>query len=159
MPKIYFTSGKTIEISGKEYSKMAPRMQASGVRLYRTSKGDFIPLNSNTMELIELGEPEAMPKEVAPSPEPMKPTKAEVEVMVEKVEKQETREDEQQRLLEEITAKSDCVHEEKEIYKQSTTKGDRWFPVCTFCGKRDRFVKADSLTPAEKLNAKVWQED
>jgi hypothetical protein len=32
----------------------------------------------------------------------------------------------------------------------------RYFPVCVKCGMRERYVKAESLTDDEKLNAKVW---
>jgi hypothetical protein len=53
MPKIYFTSGKTLEITDFEFERIAPKLQMGGIRLYRTAKGNLIPLNSTTIELIE----------------------------------------------------------------------------------------------------------
>ena len=53
MPKIYFTSGKTLEIEDYEFERIAPKLQRGGIRLYRTAIGNLIPLNSTTMELIE----------------------------------------------------------------------------------------------------------
>lgn len=168
MPKIYFTSGKALYITPEEFSRIGSKLNGGGIRVMRFQSGELMPLNSNTIELIspqenlidEVSEPEN------PIVEPEKPTPAEVEVMQEKVEKKEVREvpeeeskeERIQKMKDDFMAKANCVHSEKEIYKVNTAKGERFFPVCIFCGKRERYVKADSLEPAVKLNAKVWEE-
>jgi len=73
-----------------------------------------------------------------------------------------------------MTAKSNCKHEPEkmELYIQHTAKGIRYFPVCSFCGRRERYVAESKImkgeyvgTPNEKwtekdiANAKAWIED
>jgi hypothetical protein len=69
-----------------------------------------------------------------------------------------TDEQKAQKQMDDMIAKSNCKHEPEkmEMYQQQTSKGVRFFPVCSFCGKRERYVKADSLTEEQKLTAKVW---
>jgi hypothetical protein len=77
-------------------------------------------------------------------------------------------------IMAEMTAKSNCKHEPEkmELYIQHTAKGIRYFPVCSFCGKRDRYVSESKIiageykgTPNEKwtekdiTHAKAWIED
>ena len=73
-------------------------------------------------------------------------------------------EERKEELLAEMKEKSECKHEDTEIYFQEVktgTKNDqkmarRYFPVCNFCGLRERYVKAASLSDEEKANAKQW---
>jgi hypothetical protein len=186
MPKIYFTSGKTLEITEDEFSRIAPKLQMGGIRLYRTGAGNLIPLNSTTMELIEkessdsaftedveaitalggVAGPEAVKvvkETVEPKPEP----KVE-ELPSEPVEvKEETPEQRNDRLLEEMKEKAMCTHEGKQkMYFQATKAGNRYFPVCEFCGKRERYISVKKIkdglvtdwTMEDLMSAKQYQE-
>lgn len=79
----------------------------------------------------------------------------------------ETPQETQDRMLAEMMEKSNChknKHEGQDmiIYYQETSVGKsktparRYFPVCSFCGVRERYVKASDLTDEQKENAKVW---
>jgi hypothetical protein len=64
--------------------------------------------------------------------------------------------------------KSNCKHEPEKLdmYMQSTAKGIRYFPVCSFCGKRERYVSEKKVRDGEIErwtgddidNAKMWIE-
>ena len=87
-------------------------------------------------------------------------------------EKPETPDEQRARVLAEMKEKSDCSNSkdhmghEQIIHYQDVTitrKGAksslpsrRYFPVCSFCGLKQRYVKADSLTDEQKDNAKGW---
>lgn len=73
--------------------------------------------------------------------------------------------------LEEMIEKSNCKHETEklELYIQHTAKGIRYFPVCSFCGKRERYVSESKIvkgeyagtpnghwTEADIVSAKAW---
>jgi hypothetical protein len=159
MPKIYFTSGKTLEITEYEFERIAPKLQMGGIRLYRTGQGNLIPLNSTTMELIEkestidafveaVEEAEklvegAKDETVKETPEPTKAPEKE-EKTVEEVEapKKETQQERQDKMLAELIEKSNCLHprDKLEMKYQETKAGKRYFPVCTFCGYRHRYI-------------------
>ena len=76
--------------------------------------------------------------------------------------------------LTKMMEKSNCKHEPEkmELYIQHTAKGIRYFPLCSFCGKRERYVAESKIvkgeyagTPNEKwtaddiAHAKPWIED
>jgi hypothetical protein len=150
-------SGKTWKLTDYEMETVAPKMQQGGIRLYRVSNG-FVPLNSNTIEFIERVEDEPVKEKPMEHGE-----EAILKPMVQEnkpEEKKESDEEKAKRKMDEIIAKSNCTHPEEkmEIYQKATAKGIRFFPVCSFCGKRERYVKADSLTDEQKLNAKVWND-
>jgi len=179
---IHFSSGKTLEITEFEFQNMSPKLNNKGIRTQKTKDGHLIPLNSMTMEYIEhIVEPEAvniLNKEVAR--EAMKETIAvrtdAKEPTLPKMDKQEAppapkTPDE---ILAEMTAKSNCKHEPEKLvlYRQHTAKGIRYFPRCTFCGKRERYVSESKIvdgkyagTPNEKwterdiVDAIDWIED
>jgi hypothetical protein len=59
MPKIYFASGKVIDFGYDEVNDVIARMKEGGARLMRVANQGFIPLNSNTIEFVEI-----LPKQV-----------------------------------------------------------------------------------------------
>jgi hypothetical protein len=76
--------------------------------------------------------------------------------------------------MEDLMSKSNCKHEAEklELFRQETAKGARYFPVCSFCGKRERYVSEKKIkdgayagTVNEKwtlddvATAKPWIED
>lgn len=151
---IHFVSGKTLEITEHERAKLAPKLGMKGVRTFTSTSGHIIPLNSNTMEFIEL----------VPEPE----IKLEKEV-IEKEVKDYLKIDPvpKEDPMEDMLAKSNCLHQNQTLYVQHTAKGIRYFPVCDFCGKRERYVSEkkilDGEYPSWSLedieNAKPWTKD
>ena len=140
---IHFVSGKTLDISELEFSNIAPKLGAKGIRCQVSQAGHIIPLNSTTMEYIEHIEEE--------QEAPVYEIKEKEEVVpVEKV-KPKT-EDE---ALNEMMAKSNCKHENQTLFVQHTAKGVRYFPVCDFCGKRDRYVSEKKVLDGEYEECKV----
>lgn len=187
MPKIYFTSGKTLEITEYEFERISPKLQMGGIRLYRTAKGNLIPLNSTTIELIEKEstgggfektletweeKAEKVPlKDIKPEPKEkeVQTIAEEPEEPEEKVEsaKPETPQEKQDRMMAELIEKSECLHprDRLQMMYQETKSGRRYFPVCTFCGYRHRYisikkVKAGTIdwTMDEVVAAKPWIE-
>lgn len=75
--------------------------------------------------------------------------------------------------LERMLELSNCKHEKEklELYIQHTAKGIRYFPVCSFCGKRERYVSESKIvkgeyagtpnehwTEADIVGAKTWMD-
>ena len=151
--KIHFVSGKTLDISELEFRNISPKLGAKGIRCQVSHAGHIIPLNSTTMEYIEHIEEE---EEV-----PVYELKEEDSTPIEKVEPKSPDE-----VMNDMLAKSNCTHENQSLYLQKTAKGDRYFPVCDFCGKRDRYVSEKKVLDGEYdewkyediENAKPWVE-
>ena len=147
---IHFVSGKTLEITEIEREKLAPKLGMKGVRTFTSASGHIIPLNSNTMEFIELiPEEETETKKVSRPAVRQEPT------------------EESKDPMEDMLAKSNCTHVNQSLYIQRTAKGIRYFPVCDFCGKRERYVSEKKIVDGEYenwtvehlQNAKDWIED
>lgn len=174
--KLYFVNGQSIEITDEEMLNMVKRMRHMGVKTHRTKYCDpnmLIFFNSSTCTHMELAEEEF--EQVIPQRKPVKREAVEP-VVEEKVEeepveeKKETQQERNDRILAEMKEKSDCAgnkHEGKEqiihyqdvMIKKKGAKplqSRRYFPVCSFCGLRQKYVKADSLTEDQKENARPW---
>ena len=153
--KIHFVSGKTLDISELEFRNISPKLGAKGIRCQVSHAGHIIPLNSTTMEYIEHIEDE-IPAAVEVDGEYLEVVKKEP-----KVEPKSPDE-----AMNDMLAKSNCKHENQSLYLQKTAKGDRYFPVCDFCGKRDRYVSEKKVLDGEYdewkyediENAKPWVE-
>lgn len=156
---IHFSSGKTLEITEQEFQNISPKLNSRGIKTQRTKSGHQIPLNSMTMEYIEWV-PEVEDEHINPEPvlvakkTEVGPTEAPTSTEVEP-EKPKTNDE----IVAEMTAKSNCKHETEKLnlYRQHTAKGIRYFPVCSFCGKRERYVSESKIvngdyagTPNEK---------
>ena len=166
---IHFISGKTLEINEMEYRNISPVLNAKGIKTKRLATGHVIPMNSMTMEFIE-HVPEELPGDNVMEDHDFVPDiKKAIENQMEEP-KVKTADD----IMAEMTAKSNCKHEPEkmELYIQHTAKGIRYFPVCSFCGRRERYVAESKImkgeyvgTPNEKwtekdiANAKAWIED
>jgi len=154
--KIHFVSGKTLDISELEFRNISPKLGAKGIRCQVSHAGHIIPLNSTTMEYIEHIEEEE--EEVREMPTETLVPKQTVEPKVESKSPDE--------VMNDMLAKSNCKHENQSLYLQKTAKGDRYFPVCDFCGKRDRYVSEKKVLDGEYdewkyediENAKPWVE-
>ena len=163
---IHFSSGKTLQITEIEFNNMPIKLNGKGIKTQKTASGHLIPLNSMTMEYIEHVPEDAEEEPIVPE------VKLAPVIKEETAEKPKRKTDEEQ--LAEMTAKSDCKHEPEklELYIQHTAKGIRYFPLCSFCGKRERYVSESKIvegkykgTPNEKwtedhiAHAKPWIED
>jgi len=163
---IHFGSGKTLEISEYEFSKMAPKLGAKGIRSQITEAGHIVPLNSTTMEFIE--------KVAEPTLEAGVTLLDKDETIIGEIQSQEVIPKTNSEILDIMKEKSNCKHEpeKQSLYVQHTAKGKRYFPVCDFCGKRERYISEKKIadkayvgTPNEKWTlddiktAKSWIED
>lgn len=164
---IHFSSGKTREIGSEEFSKLPIKLNARGIKtmLDRTEgRTLMIPLNSNTIEFIEeiIEIPEVTEEPVVEVDEVDELTaiKAELAKATEEVESKKDKEEIEKEKMDDMMAKSSCTHPEDGmvIYRHDTKKGSRYFPVCSFCGKRERYVKAESLPEEAKATAKIWED-
>jgi len=160
---IHFSSGKTLEITEAEFRVISPKLNGKGIKTQTTAAGHKIPLNSMTMEYIE-HVPEKEDKVINPEPV-LAPVKLPT---VMDQDKPKTNDE----IVAEMTAKSNCKHEPEklELYRQHTAKGIRYFPVCSFCGKRERYVSESKIvkdeydsdnpnsrwTSEDVINAKDW---
>lgn len=164
--KIHFLSGKTLDISDKDMKELRNRFTNGGVRYWeQRGTGNIILLSSNTIEYVEkIKEEEDNVRERAEGIEESNSERVEqdedgskwvsekdddpVESVSDESDVQsveETIEDKRKRLEAEMLAKSNCKHETQVLMYTQTTKGKRYFPVCTFCGKRDRYLSADKI--------------
>jgi hypothetical protein len=168
---IHFSSGKTLEITEAEFSNMSPKLNMKGIKTQRTVSGHLIPLNSMTMEYIE-HVPEKADSEINNEPvmkeHDFMPDIKKAAEKIEEEMKQQVSEPEKPKTAEEImaemTEKSNCKHEPEklELYRQHTAKGIRYFPRCTFCGKRERYVSESKIVDGKyegTVNEKWTSED
>lgn len=165
MIKIHFLSGKEIELD-QPWDKFPQKLTFGGLRLLKAGMNKLVPLNSSTIEFVEYV-PDAPVQEAPEVEAPVKEPEPEKQEPKPESEKPETAQEKNDRLIGEMMAKSNChknKHEGQELdwYYQdvsvgkSKAKARRYFPVCTFCGVRERYVKVDSLTDEQKENAKQW---
>jgi len=153
--KIHFVSGKELKITDAEFRGIAPKLGSKGIKCHRSEKGHLIPMNSTTMEFIEYVEEEV--------PDIVEVDEESVEV-VEQEPKEQPRDPDE--IMNDMISKSNCTHEKQSLYVQHTAKGVRYFPVCDFCGKRDRYVSEKKVLDGEYENwkyedienAKPWTE-
>ena len=155
----------------KQCTNMKLRMTGSGIRFYDLRNGKFIPLNSNTIEMIDFERPTEEVKmltveemldsdtgqvDMDDVPDYINPTAT---FEKEKAAAPPSREEKAATGLATLIEKSSCKHEldKQELNKVGSKKGTRYFNVCSFCGWRGRFVKESSLTAEQRDNAKIYQ--
>lgn len=165
---IHFGSGKEQDIETGRFDRFITELKSRGIRLMLDTNEErrlLIPLNSHTIEYVieERDEIVEVPDEDAKEDgltveEELEAIKAEAIAAKKEVDSKKDIEEKREDAMNEIMAKSNCQHVEVEIFRHDTTKGSRYFPVCTFCGKRERYVKADSLTDEQKENAELWKD-
>lgn len=156
MISVYFTSGKVLELEKGEDERFLRGIKLrGGIKYYQTNKGHIIPLNSQTIELIEVGEMDVEEKEFeraaiiaqeTPVPEVPKMDKQEAP--------KESEQEKNDRRLKELMDKSDCEHEKEklEVKFTATKNGKRYFPVCSFCGHRGRFIGKQKVAEGRDTN-------
>lgn len=157
---IHFVSGKTLDITEKEFQGIAPKLGSKGVKCHKSQEGHLIPMNSTTMEFIEhIKEEEKIITEVEFSKERQ-------DALNKKIAEAKEEPKDPDEIMNDMIAKSNCKHENQSLYIQKTAKGDRYFPVCDFCGKRERYVSEKKVLDGayeewkyeDIENAKPWVE-
>lgn len=162
MVRITFVGGHEREFD-YDWNKVAPKLLQGGLRLFAPYPGILIPLNSATIAMVEYEDEEIIDDNCEIEME-FEEEKLEAAEQEEKPVEKKSIEEKKEELMAEMVAKSNCKHENTEIYYQEVKTGPRtnqkiarrYFPVCTFCETRERYVKADSLTDEERANAKIW---
>jgi len=147
---IHFSSGKTLEITELEFNNMPVKLNGKGIKVQKTAGGHLIPLNSMTMEYIEYvqEEEDQSEGEIAERTREDSQFEPELPEMKEQLEKPKAKTGEE--IMAEMIAKSDCDHKGKLVlYRQHTAKGIRYFPRCTFSGKRERYVSESKIVKGE----------
>jgi len=161
--RIHFVSGKTLDIEEIEFKNISPKLGAKGIRCQVSQAGHIIPLNSTTMEYIEHIEDEVKPTQKAITEVEFPKEQAEaLNTKLAEIRKEKPKDPDE--VLNEMLAKSNCAHENQSLYVQHTAKGIRYFPVCDFCGKRERYVSEKKIVDGEYeewtvedvTNAKPW---
>jgi len=163
---IHFVSGKTLEVDEYEFKNMPVQLNGKGIRTKTLRSGHLVPLNSTTIEFIEY------------VPEPVKvhslselnPVGVKGDEMIDGLkeaemnfQKEAPKKKTAEERLAEITAKSECQHEPTKLrlYVQHTAKGIRYFPVCGYCGKRERYVSESKIMKNEYVGTvnEKWNEN
>ena len=160
MGTVYFVDGRKVELTAKDTKNFMNRLREGGVRFTLTRDSDpqlaliisncpvaYVELDDSLQTGMGTGEE---PPEVLDKP-PVRQEDAAKETSVER----------EKRVLAELLEKSNCAHEpEKIVYFKVTGKtGTRYFPKCSFCGWRGKFVAAESLSEEVREAAQLYQED
>jgi hypothetical protein len=150
--KIYYASGAVVELRDGEGKRFWNRARNAGFRFYQSLDNIVIPFNHPTMTHIEL-EVEKPVEKPAPKlktevvPEPKKE-----ETLPEIKEKELTTQAQREA---DFMAKANCTHKDGEgktlrtIYYSETVNGRKYFPVCDFCGHRERYVGVPKIEAGE----------
>jgi hypothetical protein len=166
---IHFSSGKEQSISAGKLDKFIMDLKGRGIKLMIDRNDDrtlIIPLNSSTLEFIvdvyDFKEMEQTESDAPPPEEEdeLKQMKEELDAATKEVEDKKDVEEKRDDAMKDIMDKSNCTHPKDKLvyYRQDTSKGSRYFPVCSFCGKRERYVKAESLSDEVKAAAPLWED-
>jgi len=145
--EIYFISGRMVEISQSEFTRLTIRFNTSNRNYARFICDSGAMLMIENIELIvPVGEPDAVEIKEPKAPE----AKKELTDL----------EAERKAAMDDLMAKSSCTHTcEQELYKTDTKTGPRFFKLCSFCGgNRTRFIALKDLTDEELESAKEWGE-
>jgi hypothetical protein len=164
--KIHFYSGNTLELSEKEGKAFWGRASTGGLRYWKSREQKVtIFFNSPTIEYIENDDSHMMTvgdieiQENADKAEALKlkreakesDTRSEIELKADVLKKME----------DEFMDRANCTHEKdgetlRKLVYTDTTNGKRYFPVCAFCGHRERYV---GLSKIEKGDSKWTMDD
>lgn len=135
--RIHYASGHVVELRPGEGARFWNRGRNAGFRYYQTLDNIVIPFNHPTITYIEL---EGVDRPTQPQP---KPTEQVVANVPEIKEAEQT----QRQTAEEIfMAKANCTHKDhngqtlRKLKYTDTVNGRKYFPVCEFCGHRERYI-------------------
>lgn len=160
--KIYYSSGHVVELREGEGSRFWNRARNAGFRYYQSLDDIIIPFNHPTITHVELDlddpnstEGKKVRKEKAAKSAPEK-----ISEKIEDIKEKELTSQAQQEKT--FMAKANCTHKDPEgktlrtLYFSETVNGRKYFPVCDFCGHRERYV---SVPKIEKGEHPLWTMD
>jgi hypothetical protein len=139
--KIYYSSGNVVELRDGEGARFWNRARNAGFRYYQSLDDVVIPFNHPTITHVELqlDDPHSRQAQQAArkvaKEEPTKP--ADIKAT------QKTAAAKQEA---DFMKKANCTHKDAEgqtlrkLYYSETVNGRKYFPVCDFCGHRERYV-------------------
>jgi len=186
MNKLFLSDGTTLDLPEHRLQKFLVMLTHRGIKSVRFGL-DIVVISPSNLIRIELGEENerdskrskrkrnkrvAVPEVVERSEdgEGDATDSREDEPVAE--EKKESPQERTDRVLAEMKEKSDCAgngHKGKEqvIHFQdvmirrkgakTSLPSRRYFPVCAFCGLRQKYVKAESLSDEQKDNATLYE--
>jgi hypothetical protein len=173
--KVYFSgSDVTADLTKTEMENAPVSFSNKGARMMRTKAGDILIFGGTNMSVIKPvwlemdddDEPNAIviKKGTAVGMTELDPeVVAQVEALPRMDEQVETpKKKTQEEIIAEMTAKSDCDHKGKlELYIQHTAKGIRYFPRCSFCGRRERYVSESKIVEGKYAGTpnEIWTEE
>jgi hypothetical protein len=152
---VYFTDGTVTELSRRDTDNFVLRMREGGVRMVHTRDTDpqqVLVISSCPVSHVIL--------DYKHTPQLPNPVVDNAPVKQEDSGPAESGQERAERALVEMKARSDCQHEADKLiyYKIEGSKGTRYFPICSFCGWRGKFVAADTLSEEIKEAALIYQE-
>jgi hypothetical protein len=155
---VYFTSGREVILSQRDTDNFVTRMKEGGVRMVKTRDTDpqqVIVISQSPVSHVVM--------DYKHTPQPLYDVEVEPDAPEIKVEeKKKSIQERAEEVLVDMTAKANCKHEsDKIIYykKEMGAKGNRYFPMCSFCGWKGKFAAAEDLSDSVKNAALVYQED
>jgi hypothetical protein len=156
MGMVHFVDGRVLELSPRDTTNFMVRLREGGVRMVMTR--DTVPMVALIISNCPVAQ---VTLDHAFTPQPIITPEEKPPVKTEGTEDKQSIVEKEQEILQQIMAKSSCLHEpEKLMYmKVEGKKGTRYFPVCSFCGWRGKFVASDQLTDAVKQAAQTLQEE
>jgi hypothetical protein len=155
MGKVYFTDGRSVELSPRDTKSFFMRMKEGGVRMVLTRDTDpqlVIVISACPVSYMEL--------DTAHVPSPAVITEEKAAVLQEDATVKGGAAKEAE-VLAEITARSNCKHEAEKmvLHKMDSATGVKYFNICSFCGYRTRFIAAATLSTEQKEAAVQYQEE
>lgn len=150
--KVHFRSGKVVELSSTEWIAFWNRLRNAGVRFFDSREQNLIiPFNNATIEYME---PDMeTPRTVGE----MEATKEETEKPNEPTEDKD-RMEERNKMEKEFMDRANCRHKNddgstrRKLFYAETVNGRKYFPVCTFCGHRERYVGVQKIEDGNDPN-------
>jgi len=180
MNKLFLNDGTSVDLPEHRLAKFLTMLTHRGIKSVRFGSNIVIVSPSNLIR-IELGEEDERDqrKKRVPVQKVVEERKDEEGDATESgddepvaEEKAETPQERNDRALAEMVEKSNCagnkhkgkeqtIHYQDVMIRRKGAKDSlpsrRYFPVCTFCGLRQKYVKADTLTDVQKENATLYE--
>lgn len=134
--KIHYSSGNMVELREGEGARFWGRARTAGFRYYQSLDNVIIPFNHPTITYIEL-EGIDKPK----TPQVIEPPKVKTQEEIKEVQLSH-----KEQMEKDFMARANCTHKTSDgttLYSlryTDTVNGRKYFPVCTFCGHRERYV-------------------
>lgn len=157
MGVVYFTSGREVVLSQRDTDNFVIRMKEGGVRMVKTRDTDpqqVIVISQSPVSHVVL--------DYKHTPQPLYDVEVKTDAPEGQEEKPKSIQERAGEVLDNMIAKANCKHEtDKIIYykKEMGAKGNRYFPMCSFCGWKGKFAAAEDLSDSVKNAALVYQED